>query len=147
MRNTIILPDQRNTMACADVDMDIQGDYDEAGEGTPPIQYNQATEIIPDKQRLLLNLLRKQPAVLGVRVTNTTSTLVMQCHATAMKFSVKVLLKVFNSLVNLFQQSELQRSPTKSYKSNLHMDLQHIAQEQCFTLYKSSHLPSYTYTA
>lgn len=52
-------------MACADVDMDIQGDYDEPGEAMSLIQYYQATEIIPDKQGPLHNLLQKQPAVLG----------------------------------------------------------------------------------
>lgn len=56
-------------MACADVDMDIHEDGDphrRSGQRDPLIirQY-QATEMMPDKEGPLYDLLQKQPAVLG----------------------------------------------------------------------------------
>ena len=60
-------------MACADVDMDIQGDDEEpdtSGCRTPPrIQHYRATEFMPEKKDPLHDLLKKQPDVLGVRET------------------------------------------------------------------------------
>ncbi|XP_036929999.1 uncharacterized protein si:ch211-269k10.4 [Acanthopagrus latus] len=56
-------------MACADVDMDIQGDDegpDTSGCRTPPrIQHYQATELVPEDKGPLHDLLKKQPDVLG----------------------------------------------------------------------------------
>ena len=78
MRKTIVPPDQRSTMACADVDMDIHGedeDLSRAGWREPPmIRHYQATEFMPDKKGPLHDLLQKQPAVLGVRVTKLLRT-------------------------------------------------------------------------
>lgn len=60
-------------MACADVDMDIQGDDegpDTSGCRTPPrIQHYRATEFMPEDKGPLHDLLKKQPDVLGVRET------------------------------------------------------------------------------
>lgn len=70
MGTNIIPPDQRSIMACADVDMDIQGADEEPfrpDKGDAPlIRYYQATEVVPDKKGPLHDLLQKQPAVLGV---------------------------------------------------------------------------------
>ncbi|XP_073341877.1 uncharacterized protein [Pagrus major] len=56
-------------MACADVDMDIQGDDEgpnTSSPRTPPrLQHYQATELLPDDKGPLHDLLRKQPDVLG----------------------------------------------------------------------------------
>lgn len=60
-------------MACADIDMDIH----EADVATrraelrepPLVRHYQATELVPDNKGPLHDLLQKQPAVLGVRVT------------------------------------------------------------------------------
>ncbi|XP_033182272.1 uncharacterized protein si:ch211-269k10.4 [Anabas testudineus] len=56
-------------MACADVDMDIQGADEEPfrpDKGDAPlIRYYQATEVMPDNKGPLHDLLQKQPAVLG----------------------------------------------------------------------------------
>lgn len=68
---TIFPPDQRGTMACADVDMDIHGaDEEPMRPGRRElIRHYQAVELMPDKKGPLHDLLQKQPAVLGVRVT------------------------------------------------------------------------------
>lgn len=71
MGKPIVSPDQRSTMACADIDMDIQGDDEEPWtpdrRDPPMMQYYQATELMPDNKGPLHDLLQKQPAVLGVR--------------------------------------------------------------------------------
>lgn len=56
----------------------------------------------------------------------------MQSNATAMKYGDEAVINVFDSL-SLFEQSELQKDPIKSYKSNLCMDLQYIAQDKPFS--------------
>lgn len=62
-------------MACADVDMDIHGTDEEllrANRREPPMmRHYQALELLPDNKRPLHDLLQKQPAVLGVRMTKT----------------------------------------------------------------------------
>lgn len=64
-------------MACADVDMDIHGDEEEthrAGRRESPIvRHYQATELMPGVKGPLHDLLQKQPAVLGVRLTELCS--------------------------------------------------------------------------
>lgn len=58
-------------MACAEVDMEIEGDYEEGSmsdhRDTAMIRYYQASELLPDNRGPLHGLLQKQPAVLGVR--------------------------------------------------------------------------------
>ncbi|KAI3360971.1 hypothetical protein L3Q82_013183, partial [Scortum barcoo] len=64
-----IPPDQRGTMACADVDMDIHGAEEEPlrpNRREPPmVCHYQATEFLPEDKGPLHDLLKKQPAVLG----------------------------------------------------------------------------------
>lgn len=63
-------------MASADVDMDIQEEDVplQTGRRPPPptpclVRYYQASEMLPEKKGHLHNLMQKQPAVLGVRLT------------------------------------------------------------------------------
>lgn len=75
-------------MACADVDMDIHGADEDPRrplqrkpDTNTLMQHYQATELIPDKEGPLHNLLQKQPAVLGVRTTQTTTCDAIQCNS------------------------------------------------------------------
>lgn len=74
-------------MACADVEMDIVGDDVEPSDASyaqaPVIRYYQASEVMPDKVGPLHDLLRKQPAVLGVR----NCTILMHCDKSACEIS------------------------------------------------------------
>lgn len=62
-------------MACADVDLDIYADAQEAGgaerEEAPEIWCYRASMMIPEKRRPLHNLLQKQPAAFVVRASDT----------------------------------------------------------------------------
>lgn len=63
----------REAMACADADMSITGDDQDlwaaARSEVPVVKYYQASEMLPGKKAPLDELLRKQPAVLGVSDT------------------------------------------------------------------------------
>lgn len=67
---SVVPPDHRHTMACANFDMDIHGADEEPGRPfrrEPVMQYYQASELLPENKGPLHDLLQKQPAVLGVK--------------------------------------------------------------------------------
>lgn len=67
----------RGSMACADVDMDLHTAAEEPGEAdykeALKVWRYKALEVIPEERGPLHNLLRKQPAALGVRASDTRS--------------------------------------------------------------------------
>lgn len=65
-------------MACADVNMEIHGGAEDPDEAdpreAPKIWRYRATEVVPEQRGPLHNLLQKQPALFGVRTSDTLST-------------------------------------------------------------------------